>query len=84
MDERTFGAIAGNDVHAILTAFERGFPIIQAEAASRLFRSVTTEAVILDNRADVAGENDLIRCRGRQMQGIRVIIGANLHAPNAC
>ena len=70
MDQRAFGALAREDVHAIFTAFEGRLARGQAVFAFRPFNSMTTKARALKNGFDVAREVDLVRGRRRQFRFI--------------
>src|SRR5215471_7789159 len=63
MDERTLGGVAGNDVDAIVAAFESGGAVIEAEMAFGSFRSVATPARGFEDGLDVAVKIDF--CVGR-------------------
>ena len=71
MNERTFGAIAGNDINAIIAAFEGGLTIIETEMALGSLRSMAAEAGFLEDRFDIGLERYSSLGRGRQLAGIK-------------
>ena len=56
LNERTLGAVAGEDVHAFIAALECGGAAIQPELAAGFFGAVTAETIIFQNGPDVAGK----------------------------
>ena len=81
MNERTFGAVAGQNVHAFLAAFEDGLAIVQTEFAFRILRAVTTKATGFQNRFDVARENN-VRYGHRWQFGNIHFVGKNARTKN--
>lgn len=63
MDERAFGAITGEDVHAVIAAFERSRAAVEAKTTLGLYRAVAANARGIKDRFYVASEIDFIRCR---------------------
>jgi hypothetical protein len=56
MDEMAPGAVAGENIHAVVTALEGGGAVVEVEIASRFFRAVAAETGGLEDRLDIAGE----------------------------
>ena len=81
MNERTFGALAGQNVHAFLAAFKRGFAIVQTEFTFRILRAVATQATGFQNRFDIARENNVRHGRRRQFGNIH-FVGKNARTKN--
>jgi len=71
MDERAFGAIAGQNIHPFFTTLERGLTIVQAEFAFGFLRAVATKTIGFQNGFDVAGEINLCRGGWRQFRKVR-------------
>ena len=61
MNKRTFGAVAGQNVHAFITAFKSGLPVVQTESVLWFFRAMAPETAVFQNGPDVAGEINLYR-----------------------
>ena len=56
MDEKAPGAVAGQNVHAVVAAFQGSRAVVEVEVASRLFRAVAAETGGLEDRLNVTGE----------------------------
>src|SRR6266478_575697 len=66
INQRAFGAIARNDVHAVLAALERGRAIVEPESAFGFLRAVAPEAGSIEDGLDVSGEINCLLSRGRK------------------
>lgn len=77
IDERTAGAVAGNDRRAVLAALESCGAIVEAKAAFGAFGAVAAEATGVEDRANVAGEIDLRGDRRGEagLQGVHLPFG---------
>ena len=69
MHERTFGAVAGDDVHAVIATGQCMGARVEAEPVLRFLRSVTLHAGGLEQRLDVPREIHAIRRRRRGQPG---------------
>ena len=67
MDQRTFGALAGDNIHALASAFERRFAVRQRKLRARTFPGMAFVATVLEDRFDVAAENDGCARGGREL-----------------
>lgn len=52
--QSALGAVLWDDIGSVFPAFEGGFEGIEAQFAFLLFRTVTFETALFENRADVA------------------------------
>jgi hypothetical protein len=66
VDERALGAVAGKNVHSIITAFEGVRAVVKTESVFRFFRAVAAEAGGIQNGLDIAGEINGDGSGGRQ------------------
>ena len=72
MNERAFAAVPGNDIHALLAAFEGGGAVVQAKLAFGFFRAVAAEAILIKDGFDIAGEINPVGGWRRQFGNIHV------------
>ena len=64
-DEAALGALAGDNVHTGGAALERGFLLIQPQAAHLLLTAMACQAALGQQRLDIAGKFNLGFGRGR-------------------
>jgi hypothetical protein len=67
MDEGAFGAVAGDDIDAVIAAFEGCGGVIEAKIAFGFYRAVAANARGFEDWFYVASEIDLIGGRGREL-----------------
>ena len=65
-DQTALGALAGENVHTGGAALQRGFLLVQPQAAHLLLRAVADQAALSQQRLDIADEFNLDLRRGRQ------------------
>ena len=84
MDERAFGTVAGEDVGAILAAFECVFASVEEEFAFGFFGVVAGEAGFFENGLNVFREIDLGGGGWREFGGVHCRCSGRFFRENGC